>query len=86
MYWFVFLAALVLAGPAAAQPSAFGSITGQVRDVSGRPVPDIGVVAVNVARQQTWTAVSDAAGRYRVGPLPPGTYQVTAQASGFVPP
>jgi hypothetical protein len=60
-----------------------GAITGLVTDVSGAAVPH---VAVTVTERQTGVeskAVTNELGLYRIPYLPPGTYRVSATASGF---
>jgi len=58
-------------------------ITGTVRDQSGSIVPGATVAARNQETGLTRTAVTDEAGNYRLPALPPGTYRVTAELSGF---
>ena len=76
----VVLFAYVFSGPrtAHAQTSTTGSIAGRVTDAaSGEPLAGVTVVATSPALQGSQAAVSDAAGRYRIDTLPPGTYLVT---------
>ena len=61
-----------------------GDIVGTVRDPSGAVLPR---VVITVADGQTGfkrEATTDATGEYRVTGLPPSTYDVSAQISGFV--
>ncbi len=58
-----------------------GSLQGTVTDPSASLIPS---VAVTVSNQTfTRTVRTDAAGRYQLNGLPPGTYLLKANASGF---
>lgn len=60
-----------------------GAITGLVTDATGGAVPH---VDVTVTERQTGVeskAVTNEAGLYRIPYLPPGTYRISATASGF---
>jgi outer membrane receptor protein involved in Fe transport len=70
------------ASPAIAQ-SATGSIEGAIVDQSGAIMPGVTVTAVNSATGTTRTAVTDENGVFRLLLLPVGTYDVTAELSGF---
>ena len=82
------LAAAVLLVPASsiAQIGQTGTLTGTVADQSGAVLPGVTVTAtadslIGGAR----TAVTDENGVYRFPALPPGTYVVSAELSGFKP-
>ena len=78
---FVALAFLIVFPLAAAAQSSF---VGLVRDESGGVLPGVTVEAASpVLIEKVRTAVSDAAGRYRIDDLRPGTYQITFTMSGF---
>lgn len=78
----VFAGAMVLAFPLVAR--AQGSITGSVKDPSGGVLPGVTVEAASPALiEKTRSAVSDAAGLYRIVDLPPGTYSVSFTLTGF---
>jgi hypothetical protein len=62
---------------------ASGGIRGTVTDATGGVVVKAAVSAVDVDRGQKYDAVSDASGQYQFASLPPSTYNVTAQISGF---
>lgn len=79
---FVLLALLAGAGTGLAQ-TLTGTITGQVTDQQGAVLP--GVTVTLVGRQGTQSAVTDERGMYRFVGLNPGTYNVTADLSGFTP-
>src|ERR1700682_3572447 len=63
--------------------TANGSINGMVRDAKGASVSGAHVAARNVATNLTRTSTSDADGAYHLLELPVGSYEVTAEASGF---
>src|ERR1043166_6619806 len=54
-----------------------GQISGQVLDPSGLAVAGIQVSARNIDTNYTRATATDEAGRYAVGPVPLGTYEVT---------
>lgn len=81
----LFLLAIYFGGVA---PKAFGqaeqgTITGIIRDSSGAVVAGAGVKATNVATNVASSTVSGADGYYTIPYVNPGTYNVTAEASGF---
>lgn len=70
--------------PAAAQSQAnTGQITGNVTDAAGAAVPNATVTVTNKETGLVRTANSSDDGNYTIVLLPPGTYSVVAQASGF---
>src|SRR5437588_6235244 len=78
--------ALVLAlAPAAAfgQRATTGTVTGKIADSSGAVLPGVTVLLKSPEALGEVTAVSDAQGIYRVANLPPATYDVRAELSGF---
>ena len=84
----VLLAAAVLLIPSlsTAQIGQTGTLTGTVADQSGAVLPGVTVTAtgesvIGGAR----TTVTDENGIYRFPALPPGTYTVSAELSGFKP-
>lgn len=69
-----------------AQARLTGSdLQGTVRDDSGGVLPGVTVTATNVATNQSRSAVTDGQGRYYIAALSAGTYDVTADLSGFAP-
>ena len=70
------------ASDAAAQ-GGDGSLRGVVRDTQGGALPGVTVTATSPALLVPRTAVSDADGNYRLINLPPGTYTLTAELTGF---
>ena len=73
---------LLFARSAAAQSSG-AAIVGRVVDASGSAVPSATVTARNLATGFRQSAISDASGAYRIGTLPAGAYDVTAEVAGF---
>ena len=61
----------------------FASFTGTISGADGRPVPNVEVVATNIATQVTYTARSNDQGLYTISALPIGSYRLRAQAQGF---
>src|SRR5713101_6187101 len=59
------------------------SIQGVVQDPSGAGLASARVNLVNNATHVTTTTTADASGNYHFGSLAPGSYSVTAEASGF---
>jgi outer membrane receptor protein involved in Fe transport len=83
---FMFVLAMTLAmfaTSAMAQSSTTGSIEGMVSDPNGAAVKGatVTVTSPNLISPQTATSGDD--GRYQIPALPPGTYKVTVEASGF---
>jgi hypothetical protein len=58
-------------------------LLGKVDDASGASLVNAKVEAVNAATGVSRTVMTDTVGDYRIAPLPPGTYTVTASFSGF---
>jgi Carboxypeptidase regulatory-like domain len=59
------------------------SITGTVTDPSGAAVTGAAVTATSQERGQTYTAVTNDTGIYRIAQLPVGTYSLKVEKSGF---
>src|SRR5688572_334595 len=75
---------LFLAQPVTAQTTT-GSISGVVTDIQKAALGDVEVRARNAATGFTRRARSDQGGLYRLSGLPVGTYEVTAELTGFRP-
>src|SRR3970040_1190770 len=79
--------ALLILTAAALLPSlafAQGTLTGTVRDQSGGVLPGVTVEASSPAlSEKVRTALTDAAGQYRITGLNPGTYSLAFRLSGF---
>src|SRR5206468_9854898 len=63
--------------------SSTGTIIGKVSDTSGAVLPGVTVTATNSAMMGVQTAVTNAEGQYRFPAVPPGTYTLTFELSGF---
>src|SRR5712691_8228303 len=74
-------AVLALTGMASAQSA--GSVTGTVKDTSGAVLPGATVTLASPAIGVTRTTNSDAEGVFVALQLPPGTYSVSVEISGF---
>ncbi|MSO19733.1 MAG: TonB-dependent receptor [Acidobacteria bacterium] len=75
---------LALAMPAMIFAQANSSaLSGVVRDPSAAVITGAAITVTNSETGLTRTRESDPAGRYRVGELPPGTYQITVSMAGF---
>ena len=79
----VLLAGLLFACPSFAQ-NITGTILGTVTDASGAEVTGVSLLIANQDTNIEYKAVS-AASDYTVTNLPPGTYSVRAELSGFKP-
>ena len=58
------------------------TLTGTVTDATGGVLPGVTVTAVNEATGNTFTAVTDDLGIYRI-PVRVGAYRITVELSGF---
>src|SRR6476659_9960139 len=77
----VFLVGLLVASPLAAHAQE-ATLTGTAIDSTGGVLPGVSVVAVHVASGNTFEAVTDDRGAFRIS-LRVGAYRVTAQLAGF---
>jgi hypothetical protein len=59
------------------------TITGPITDPTGAGVPNVKVTALKVGTNSKFPTVSGSEGFYTIPQLPPGTYQLTAEISGF---
>src|SRR5262245_10891613 len=60
-----------------------GTLLGTVQDSSGALIPGVQVTATNQGTNQSRQVVTNETGNYRIEPLQPGTYMLTAELSGF---
>ncbi|MDQ2842072.1 MAG: carboxypeptidase regulatory-like domain-containing protein [Acidobacteriota bacterium] len=60
-----------------------GTLSGQVRDVSGAVIPNVQISATNVATKVKYAAKTNNDGLYRFPPLPVGAYDVTFTQDKF---
>ena len=79
----VCLAAFVLAVSSAFAQSTAGTINGRVIDSSGAPIAGAEVHVINQVDHNTRNFTSTSTGDFLFPNLDPGTYTVTAKASGF---
>jgi hypothetical protein len=80
-----FLISILLAwsATAAAAQGPTASISGTVRDQTGAVLPGVTIEVTNQATGRVRTAVTDAAGRYRIPSLESGAYTVQGTLTGF---
>ena len=60
-----------------------GRLAGTITDTSGGVMPGVDVVAKNNATNESFTAVTQADGKFLIPAMPPGTYTVSVALSGF---
>ena len=77
------LLAFVTSLPVRAQTASTGTILGMVKDPSGAVVPGAGIELIDTATKVVRSTVTNEVGRYTFTAVRPGTYSVTAAASGF---
>ncbi|MGE3190591.1 MAG: carboxypeptidase regulatory-like domain-containing protein, partial [Vicinamibacterales bacterium] len=76
--------AMAVVMSAAVSAQIAGGITGVVRDASGAVLPGVTITVTGPTLQrESVTAVTGPDGAYRVPLVPAGTYEVTAELSGF---
>ena len=80
---FVFLTGLIASSLDAQILRQSGMIRGVITDSGGEPLPGIAVFATSPSLIGAMTDVTKDDGSYRLPALPPGTYVVTAELSGF---
>ena len=66
-----------------AQRATTGTVTGKVIDSSGAVLPGVAISLQSSEVLGQFSAISGADGTYRVSNLPPATYEVRAELSGF---
>ena len=76
---------LALAAPALHAQVLYGSLVGTVTDQSGAVIPKAQIKASNPATGEEREVTTDAEGRYTIGNVVPGTYNLQVSASGFWP-
>lgn len=77
-----FLTFLGLAAAAYAQTTS-GSITGSIVDPTRAAVPNVQVTATEQAKNLTFTTKTDESGRFVFAQVPPGSWTLTIEATGF---
>src|SRR6188472_2488561 len=63
--------------------SSTGTIQGRVQDAQGAVLPGVTVTATSPALIQPQTTVTSETGNYRLPAVPPGTYELSYELSGF---
>jgi carboxypeptidase family protein/TonB-dependent receptor-like protein len=82
--WLLLAACLLVPVSVSAQARLTGSdLYGTVLDPSGQVVTGATVTITNVDTNQTRTLLTDGHGQYRAAALPPGSYRITVEATGF---
>src|SRR5205809_8004090 len=76
------LASLGRSVPAFAQV-ANAVVTGSVTDAQGGLLPGVTITVTNAESGVVRTIVTQTEGRYRLGGIPPGRYNMTAELPGF---
>jgi hypothetical protein len=59
------------------------TITGHITDPTGSAVPNVKVTAIKLDTNSKFPTVAGPEGFYTIPQLPPGIYQITAEANGF---
>ncbi|BDC50352.1 hypothetical protein F183_A26680 [Bryobacterales bacterium F-183] len=82
------LAAVTLLASLALSPTAqaqvlYGSVVGTLEDASGAAIPNVNLVLTNTATGKIYEDKTDGTGRYAIGNVIPGTYDLKASATGF---
>lgn len=80
---FVLIALLAVPVGYAQSASTTGSLRGTVTDADGQALPGVTVTVSNQGTGLTRTLISDSNGMYSAELLPPGTYRVRGELSGF---
>jgi len=76
-------ALLLIAAQLVQAQSSSGAVSGRVANEAGAAISGVVVTARNLANGFRRSAMSDTSGAFRIEDLPPGTYDVTAEVSGY---
>jgi len=79
----ILLVLAVLTIPATVVRGAGGQIQGKVTDAKGGPIAGASIIVNEPDNNQSFTAISDSNGNYRIEGLAAGTYTVVISAKGF---
>jgi hypothetical protein len=74
---------LFAAGAPIAAQTPSGEISGTIVDASGLPVPGVTVTLTNPATNVSRTVQTNEVGLYVISAIPPGTYDLKAELTGF---
>jgi hypothetical protein len=74
---------LLAAGVAGTAQQVTSTLSGTIRDTSGAVIPQAALTATNTSTGIGTRTTSDDAGRYIFPSLPPGTYSLAVQKTGF---
>jgi Carboxypeptidase regulatory-like domain len=78
------LALLLFFYPCALRPQTTNaSITGRVTDPSKAVIGEAKIAAINTGTNFRYESTTSTAGEYTLANLPPGTYRIEAEKSGF---
>ena len=80
----ILLGVVLVAASAAAQTTT-ATVLGTVTDAQKAVLPGVVVTALNVDTGIEVVSTTDATGRFRLGALKPGTYDIRTELSGFSP-
>ena len=75
--------ALLFAAESALGQTGDGSLRGYVKDEQGGVLPGVTVTGTSPALLAPVVVVTDSAGYYRLNNLPPGTFAISAELTGF---
>ena len=81
-FTFILLAALISV-PLLVVHGAGGRIEGKITTPDGAAIPEASVTVTNKTTKQSFTAVTDSQGQYKIEGLPAGVYNVSVVAKGF---
>jgi hypothetical protein len=82
--WLIVASLLAVLAPSLlAQSASTGALTGTVSDATGAVAPNVRVTATSTDTAQARTTTTGTDGTYRFGLLPPGTYRLKFEATGF---
>src|SRR5438105_886948 len=85
LYIFVCLLTSLLSAVVFAQVGNQASVEGIVTDPSGAMVPNVAIKLTNTGTGAALTGTSNESGYFRFPVIPVGTYELTAESSGFAP-
>src|ERR1035438_9570213 len=83
VFAFALIVGMYCLTPLAHAQATSGDVVGPVTDASGATIPNATVTAINTATNVKLAGTTNTNGDYRIGNLPPGSYDVSATAKGF---